>query len=76
MELQTFLDILFAFCKKNEIAINIDKTKCMIFNKTGRLLRRDFFVGESKLENVREYKYLGLLCTPSGEIKSALEDLR
>ena len=54
----------------------VDKTKCMIFNKTGRLIRRDFFIGDSKIENVREYKYLGLVFTPSGEIKSALDDLR
>ena len=75
-DLQRSLNVLFEFCKQNEISINADKTKCMIFNKTGRLIRRDFFVGKEKLENVREYKYLGLLCTPSGEIKSALEDLR
>ena len=30
----------------------LEKTKCMIFNKTGRLIRRDFFVGKNKLENV------------------------
>ena len=75
-DLQKSLDTLFEFCKENEISINVEKTKCMIFNKTGRLIRRDFFVGKNKLENVREYKYLGLLCTPSGEIKSALDDLR
>ena len=33
-------------------------------------------MGKNKLENVREYKYLGLLCTPSGEIKSSLDNLR
>ena len=48
----------------------------MIFNKTGRLIHRDFFLGTSRLENVRSYKYLGLIITPSGEIRSALEDLR
>ena len=48
----------------------------MIFNKTGRLLRRNFFLGNVKLENVRSYKYLGIVFTPSGEVKSALDDLR
>ena len=52
----------------NHLKINFDKTKCMIFNKTGRLLRNKF--------NVRSYKYLGLVFTPSGEIKSALDDLK
>ena len=70
------LKVLSEYCEKNELSINLDKTKCMIFNKTGRLIRRDFFVGEKKIENVCEYKYLGLTFTPSGEMKSALEDLR
>ena len=48
----------------------------MIFNKTGRLIRRNFFLGDTRLENVRSYKYLGLIVTPSGEIRSALDDLR
>ena len=33
-------------------------------------------MGDKKLENVRSYKYLGLIVTPSGEIRSALADLR
>ena len=72
VDLQKSLNVLFEFCNKNEISINVAKAKCIIFNKTGHLIRRDFFVGKNKLENVRESKYLGLLCTPSGEIKSAL----
>ena len=48
----------------------------MRFNKAGRLMRRNFYLGNTKLENVRSYKYLGLKITPSGEIKSALDDLR
>ena len=42
----------------------------------GRLLRRKFYFARDKLENVRSYKYLGLIFTPSGELKTALSDLR
>ena len=70
------LTILSHYCKENELTINIKKTKCMIFNKTGRLVRRGFVIGNENIENVREYKYLGLKFTPSGEIKSALDDLK
>ena len=48
----------------------------MIFNKTGRLMRRNFIYKNEKLEIVREYKYLGFLLTPSGEISSGLNDLK
>ena len=56
--------------------MNYDKTKSMTFNKTGKLIRNNFYLGNKKIENVRSYKYLGLVYTPSGEIKSALDDLR
>ena len=42
----------------------------------GRLIRRDFCFGGSKLETTRQYKYLGFLVTPSGEIGSGLQDLK
>ena len=64
------------YCKTNDLTINFDQTKCMIFNKTGRLLRRNFVLGNQKIDTVRSYKYLGLVFTPSGEIKSTIEDLR
>ena len=48
----------------------------MIFNKSGRTIRKQFFLNNTKLEIVRSYKYLGFLFTPSGEINSALHDLR
>ena len=48
----------------------------MVFNKTGRLISRPFYLNGVKLETVRSYKYLGFVLTPSGEICSGLKDLR
>ena len=48
----------------------------MTFNKNGRHIRENFFFGEEKIETTRQYKYLGFLVTPSGEITSGLQDLR
>ena len=64
------------YCDVNELVINTKKTKCMIFNKTGRLIRKPFYFKGIQLENVRSYKYLGFVITPSGEIGSGLQDLR
>ena len=74
--LQNLLKTLERFCNTNKLLINTDKTKCMTFNKTGRLLRRSFFINGHLLDNVRSYKYLGFILTPSGEIRSGLQDLR
>ena len=68
------LNHLSTYCKANGLEINENKTKCTIFNKTGRLLRRKFYFVGDKLENVRSY--LGLIFTLSGEIKTALIGLK
>ena len=53
-----------------------NKTKCMTYNKSARIIRMNFHVNGITLENVRSYKYLGFLLTPSGEIRCGLQDLR
>ena len=70
------LKTLEKYCEKNELTLNTDKTKCMIFNKGGRLIRTPFYYNNVKLENVNKFKYLGFLLTPSGEIMSGLKDLQ
>ena len=39
-------------------------------------IRRNFYFGNDKLETTRQYKYLGFLVTPSGEISTGLHDLK
>ena len=48
----------------------------MIFNKGGRHTRRDINFGNDKLETTRQYKYLGFIVSPSGEITMGLKDLK
>ena len=74
--LQKMLNELGIFTEMNGLSVNISKTKVMVFNKTGRHMRRNFFLNNNKLDSVREHKYLGFLVTPSGEIKSGLNDLK
>ena len=56
------------------MVMNTDKIKIMIFNKNRETCA--FRINGIQLENVRSYKYLGFLLTPSGEISSGLNDLR
>ena len=58
------------------MTLNVKKTKVIIFNKNGRHIRRNFYFGNDKLETTRQYKYLGLVVTPSGEISTGLHDLK
>ena len=74
--LNKMMSKLSNYNEKNGLEINIDKTKCMIFNKTGRLIRRNFKYRDKNIGTIREYKYLGFVLTPSGEIVSGLHDLK
>ena len=74
--LNNILNSLAKYYEENDLVVNLDKTKCMIFNKSGKLIRRNFYFNGIKLETVSSFKYLGLVLIPSGEIKKALNDLR
>ena len=56
--------------------INTDKTKCMIFNKSGKFHRRCFKLNNGVISTTNKYKYLGFVVTPSGEITTGLRDLK
>ena len=74
--LQNMLNALKNYTSKNGMTLNIEKTKVMIFNKSGRHMRRQFYFGENKIETTRQYKYVGFMMTPSGEITTGLKDLK
>ena len=71
--MQNMLDNLSSYTEKNGMKINFDKTKSMIFNKSGRHLRRSFRVGK---EIIHATNNLGFILTPSGEINTGLQDLK
>ena len=56
--------------------VNINKTKIVTFNKSGKLLKRQlFFYGEKTLENVQEFKYLGIIIKSSGIFSKGISEL-
>jgi hypothetical protein len=60
------------FCDKWNLKVNIQKTKVMIFNKSGKVLKGyTFSFEEQSLELVSEYKYLGIIFKPSGSFSFA-----
>ena len=62
-ELQKGLNDFAEYCSKNNLTINAAKTKIMIFGR-GRIPNAEFFIMESKIEVVKEFKYLGVTLTP------------
>ena len=73
--LQNCLDRLQNFSKANNLTINIAKTKSMVFNNTGRLIKQPFYVDNKKLEQVQTFCYLGFDVKASGVVSSAINTL-
>jgi len=61
------LNILEKYCKDRCLEFNINKTKAIIFNKTGRLFVDKFVIGEEAIECVKQYKYLGIVLSNTGK---------
>ena len=51
------------------------KTKIMIFNKSGRMIRLNIRIGELMTESCFQYTYLGTVFTPNNNFKKAQSEL-
>ena len=61
-ELQNKLDILYEVAVKLGLVVNMDKSKVVVFRKGGHLAGHDrWHIGNTILEVVSEYSYLGLI---------------
>ena len=75
--LQINLNKLESFCENADLSVNLDKTKIMIFNNCGKSLNNYLFrYGADELENVKSYKYLGLIMSPFGNFNLARQELK
>ena len=75
--LQIILNKLESFCENADLSVNLDKTKIMIFNNCGKSLNNYLFrYGADELENVKSYKYLGLIMSPYGNFNPASQELK
>ena len=75
--LQRILNKLESYCEKVGLTVNLDKTKVMIFNNSGKSLNNySFKYGTKKLENAKSYRYLGLTLCPYGNFTLARQELK
>ena len=74
--LQKCITKLEQYCITWKLEVNLKKTKIMIFNKQGALIKKhQFLYKESIIENVREYKYLGFTFSCSGSDNTGINNL-
>ena len=65
-DLQHALNAFADYCDTWKLKINVSKTKVMTISKGNVRNRKIFSIGNEQLENVDEYKYLGLFFTKNG----------
>ena len=73
--LQKNLNILYSYCEKWDLTINMKKTKIITFNKRTQN-EFVFKIGNNTVEHAKTYCYLGVVFHSNGNFKSALNDLR
>ena len=76
--LQKLLDCLHNFCASWGLAVNPDKTKILIFNRSGKSYHSDlkFKFGDRVIQHTPTYCYLGIQLKTCGSFKIATEELR
>ena len=75
--LQHSLDNLHEYCKVWYLEVSIKKTKVIVFNSSGRVLKPFQVVYDGKpIEMVKELKYLGTTLSPSGSLFLVKEKLQ
>ena len=74
--LQQHLDLLHKFSQTWALTVNLAKTKIMIFQKRQNHQNQQFFLNTTALEHTKNYTYLGLNISSTGNFNKAANDLR
>jgi hypothetical protein len=73
--LQKCIQAIKTFSEKWKLEVNLNKTKALIFNKTGEYLNEHLTFGQDTVECVENYTYLGLDFNSSGSLENAVNKI-
>ncbi len=74
--LQRQIDSLHEYCQTWKLAINIKKTKSIVFNRGNNLIKTTFNVGGTPIENVKSFTYLGFTISAKNcSFQNTIDDL-
>ena len=73
--LQRSLDKVSAYSKTKTLTISIKKSKSMVFNNGGRMIKTKFRIDDETLEPIKSFCYLGFDIVPSGVVTRAMNTL-
>ena len=74
--LQNVIDKVYSFYTSLGLQLNSKKTKVIIFNKSGKVLKGySFLLAGAQIEVADSYQYLGVKLRPSGSFTEATAEL-
>ena len=73
-ELQHALHEFQIYCSQWKLTVNVEKTKILVFSK-GPMLKTKFYYNNLVIENVKEFKYLGIVFSRTGSFSKAKKHL-
>lgn len=73
-DLQNALNEFYVYCSQWKLQVNTDKTKVLIFSK-GPLPKNVFYYNKVAIENVKDFKYLGIIFSRTGSFAKAKKHL-
>ena len=73
-ELQHALSEFQIYCSYWKLKVNVDKTKILVFSK-GPMLKTKFYYNNQIVENVKEFKYLGVVFSRTGSFSKTKKHL-
>lgn len=73
--LQSQLDNFYTYTQQKGLTLNANKTKILVFFSNDQSPLPIFFYNGVPLETVKEFKYLGVILTRNGKMKSAAEQM-
>jgi hypothetical protein len=73
--LEKAISTTILYSKNQGLALNFKKTKVMLISKGGKFSKEIFKADDNILEEVKQYKYLGITFTNNGSLKAARTNL-
>lgn len=64
------------FLKERKLELSVDKTKVMIFNRKGKVGKEEWKWKGEKIEEVKNFKYLGFTFNKKGNYKEHIQELK
>lgn len=73
-DLQNALNEFYIYCTRWKLSVNVNKTKLMVFSK-GATWKKTFYYKGEVIENVKEFKYLGIVISRTGLFTKAKKSI-